>query len=97
MGANPVCGINFLWERASSAPSVEHCVWFWRGGCFAISRLEIICENASISSGRPVLTDLADILNSIRRAEIVLLEENEPVIFTMRQVQDLRNAAATLE
>jgi alginate O-acetyltransferase complex protein AlgJ len=97
MGGSFMHGINFLWERAACAPLVEHWFYFRRGDGFGVWRLDIPAGDTSVYAGRPMPTNLADVPESIRRADIIFLEENESVISAMKQVEDLRNAAATLK
>ena len=97
MGGSFMYEINFLWEHAACAPSVEHWFYFRRANSIGVSRLEIASGDTSVYAGRPVSTDLGDIPASIGRADIVLLEENESNVSTMKQVEDLLNATAALK
>jgi len=97
MGGSFLHEINILWEHAGCAPSVEHWFYFKRGDSFGTWRFEIPSADTSVGLGRQVSDDLADIPASIRRADIVLLEENESNISTMKQVKDMRYGAAALK
>lgn len=97
LGGSFLHEINILWEHAACAPSVDHWFYFKRGDGFGIWRFEIPSGDTSVGLGRQAPDNPADIPASIGRADIVLLEENESSISTMKQVGDLYDATAALK
>jgi hypothetical protein len=97
MGGSFLHQINILWEQTGCAPSVDHWFYFSRGSSFGTWRLEIPAGDTSAGGGRRVSDDLSAQPESVRRADIVLLEENESNISTMKQVGDLDDAVTALK
>jgi alginate O-acetyltransferase complex protein AlgJ len=97
LGGSFLHEINILWENADCAPSVDHWFYFKRSDGFGTWRFDIPAADTSVGLGRERQSDLSDLPESVRQADIVLLEENESNISTMKQVGDLRNAAAALK
>jgi hypothetical protein len=97
MGGSFLHEINILWEHAGCAPSVDHWFYFRRADSFGTWRFEIPAADTSVGLGRQISDDLSQMPEAVRRADIVLLEENESNISTMKQVWDMRNAAAALK
>jgi len=97
MGGSFLHQINILWEQTGCAPSVDHWFYFTRGNNFGTWRLEIPPGDTSVEGGRRVSDDLSAQPESVRHADIVLLEENESNISTMKQVGDLHEALAALK